>query len=118
MLFKSIFTVAGALASLSSAATTNNCPGGTADTGYYKGNGPCTQCPNGFTTAGSGATEPSQCNVCPAGSYIQSSTCTVCPIGQYSTTSGSTYCSVCPDGQTTTGVGSTSQTQCNSCTPG
>jgi hypothetical protein len=80
----------------------------------------CTACPDGLTTATTGATAATACINCPAGKAVSSKVpgiagCKACGVGRYSTADMADVdvCDgVCPVGQTTTGAGADSAAKC------
>jgi hypothetical protein len=111
------------------------CPTGSYDTGalcaycragtYETGTGStsCTKCDAGKASGVAGATAPSSCITCVAGSYAVagSSSCSLCPAGKYGTTTGGTAlssCSSCEAGTASSAAGATAASECVACTAG
>lgn len=83
------------------------------------GSAACTSCPTNKTTPGVGASDGSMCyTICPVGQYLGASgACQVCPPGTYSDSSGSATCTACPAG-TFASAGSISSSSCGTCPAG
>ena len=63
--------------------------------GSYLLNYLCTPCLTGYTTAATGGTSISQCNVCDIGYYGSGGTCTQCSSGKTTLTAGATSSAQC-----------------------
>ncbi|XP_033732292.1 uncharacterized protein LOC117321818 [Pecten maximus] len=93
-------------------ATCDPCP-----VGYYKsmaGAIPCSVCPSGNRTQGTGATDESECRVaaCKPGTYLLNNSCELCPYGQYQTDRWQDDCVPCPSQTTTYRLGAALVSDC------
>ncbi|XP_070554729.1 uncharacterized protein [Ptychodera flava] len=75
----------------------------------------CKQCPNGTSTADTGARNVTKClPTCDPGTLSSTGVipCSRCPVGEYQPYSQASHCLPCPDGSTTLDAGSTSASDC------